>query len=965
MRLALILLVAGAATLAVVQLLPSGPRQRVDLKRQESGDRSTRSAPPLAGPVDPGSVSGSHVFSPQYRTATLDGRRIEYAAAYLWCRRLTPGKAEGRHELEDVRILVNPPPQTTEELEHLVAVDPEMSPEALGPALLRLMDEAPGVAAPRGVLFGGQDLASARRILLSGGVQANLVDPRRPGRRVRLSTPEITLEFHQGRLVETRSDGEVVLTGDLGRVTGRGLVVDLEARRLVLEEDISLRKLGEEARAPGLGSLEAAGPLVYALTEGGAGRDLRGPARVTIQGPAVLRERTEGITLEGGAIILFLSGGTTRVTAVRVQDGVLARTALGTLRGAAADYRLETDGTARLEVDGKPLTFEMARTFSFASGQDEEPLVIRTSGVARLVRGPGRPRPPIKATLGPGIELAGAGLDLRGDRLELEIAELPANSAGDPRMATRPYPVSARLLGGVKGSLGGPQGDRRLDLAGESLLYRRHPGEEGGPSEDTLTLEGSPHLAWHSPGDGGETPLGPGNLDLAAGQTLHVAWDPLLQEPVRVRGKGGVTLSHRPSGPGGGPELVLQASRASLLLAPVWSWLSRGAGGRFPQAFVMEQLQAGGGVEAAYGQRYRARGLLLSYERSTDLLRLEAGRPGRLAEVVFEQTDGREQVVRAPWFTYRVGLKRATAGGGTRAHMLLPPLQSLRDGSTARDPVMTTVDAHVLEAQLRGRDPASGGGLEVARIQVRSGVVARQEQALATCGYLLMEPGSRHLLVTGSPARVQAFAPGDPEKVVEFVEARRLVGAPEGLELSGDVRLRFRARRGETALDLLARGSSGGEEEAPDPIRPVHLQAGGRVFLTRRLLDISGGANVVRGDPAGDGFRLDAEHLLLFLTPPPEGSSRLRIFRAVAAGEVDFRSGDLRGRGDRMVFDVPHKVVALTAGGDGVDLATAGQTWPAKPAYYLDASGEHLVVSSLAPAGFAPPEGDEEASGGR
>jgi hypothetical protein len=304
---------------------------------------------------------------------------------------------------------------------------------------------------------------------------------------------------------------------------------------------------------------------------------------------------------------------------------------------------------------------------------------------------------------------------------------------------------------------------------------------------------------------------------------------------------------------------------------------------------------------------------------------------------VVTDRDRNEQAIDAPRIRYRESVGELSATGGTESALYLPPLP-FPGREDSGIPIPTSVTAERIALTFAG-GLEGAAGIRPAEVLAEVGVRIRQENTEAVCSYARVALETRNAVVRGNPARVDVTRIVEGRRYEDFLTARslRLIGDEALLER--DVAGQFHSAPRDLAMSMViptSRVPRPSPDQGAPALIPFSMSSRGDLYLSRERIMLRNAARVTQGDPASDGFEVTGNKLTLMLLPAEPGTSRVRVARAVAEDQVEFKSSDLEGRGDVMVFDRDQSIVRLSSAKAPSTLRWQGRYEHARKEYVLD-----------------------------
>ena len=915
---------------------------------------STASRPGEPGEaMNPANAVAKVAFLRADAEGAVEGRPARWPSLHLAADR-SEATASGEIAVDGVTFLSQPRPKSIAELSTVVRVDDGLRAEAAVAEVRKAFGRVPGFRAGRAVLHTrgtARKLTDVAGMSLTGGVRLWLVDPSDPGEDLMLDCEEAEVTCDGGEPVRFETPARVVLSRPRANdavVSGVGLVLDLREGTMTLERDVAI-DLKALVRGKPLAeplTLTAGGPLVIAPDRSGAASKPKDAPRVFRLSSGTARI-AGGVTLKQGAA----TARSARATLQLAKGKAAASTA--TLEGDVSydngDWSAKSD---RLLIEPTPLGTR-ATLEPGPKGTVELRITAGGSFIPRTTKGGGDL---VVSTRGTVTAFPVAKSPDIGDVPATRIHELRAGpdvvmTAGGDRLKAREVrlwigdlPYEALPIAGASGALRKRQPFRAYASAAEGetdgwflraseWFVRRSFDRNGDPLEDRLTFKGDYDVVMKDVSTakvdpaaipGGAKPaatLKPAKGDrlvLAGPGTLEVVRTPFDNGPTTFAATGNVTAKLE-APMSAKPKVQLEATSMEALITPIV------VGNGDAVVHRLETISAEKNVHLIVDGGVRARGGRLKYDPSIDELELAGSGRTERARIEITPESGVPQSVRAASMVWQGQVARLLATGNVEGDLLLARLP-WADGTGATLPVASTVTCEKVSVLL---DPAKvkSTGFEPLSIHAEGRVSMRQPDRTLTCGVFDYDPRTRSGSISGRPVTYSVDRVLGKGVGKDLITTDILVFDKGEAVARGPVQGVYHADRRRTALRI---GRSATATPSSEELVPIRLLCRGNVVVAPNRLTLDDRVELTSGDPKGDGYHVEADHVLFEFENDSAGAD---VAFAVLSGDVIYVSKELEGRGDIMVLDRLRKQASLKADGrmkTGVYLRLGASTQTAR-----------------------------------
>ena len=885
--------------------------------------------------MNPANAVAKVAFLRAEAEGVIGGRTVKWPSLHLAADR-SEATTSGEIGVDGVTFLSQPRPKSTAELANVVRVDDGLGAAAAVAEVRKFFGKIPGFQAGRAVLHTrgtARKLTDVTGMSLTGGVRLWLVDPNDPGEDFLLDCDHAEIGCDAGEPVRFETTSRVVLSRprtDDAVLSGVGLVLDLREGTMTLEKNITvdLRALvrGKPLEEPI--ALTAGGPLVIAPARSGAASKPKDAPRVFRLSSGTVRI-AGGVTLKQGAAVarsaqatlLFAKGKATASTAVLEGDVDYANgdwsakahrlliepTALGT----KATLEPTAQGTVDLKVAA-------GGSFIPRTTKGAGDLVISTRGT--VTANPVSKSPDVgdvpatkihELRAGPDVAMTADGNRLSAREVRIWIGDLPYEAlpiarAGGALRKRQPFRAYAAA---AEGETDG------WFLRAREWFIRRSFDRNGDPLEDRLTFKGDYDVVMKDVSTakvdpaaipGGAKPaatLKPAKGDrlvLAGPGTLEVVRTPFDNGPTTFTASGNV-VARLEAPMSAKPKVQLEAAAMEALITPI---VVRDSGGD-SVVHRLETIAAEKNVHLIVDGGIRARGGRLKYDPSIDELELASSGRNDRARIEITPEVGPPQSVRAASMVWQGQVARLLATGNVEGDLVLARLPWAGDAGTPA-PVASVVTCEKVSVLL---DPAKvkSTGFEPLSIHAEGKVSMRQPDRTLTCGIFDYDPRSRSGSIGGHPVTYSVDRILGKGIGKDLITTDLLVFEKGEAIARGPVKGVYHADRRRTALRL---GRSATAPQTSDDLVPIRLLCRGNVVVAPNRLTLDDRVELTSGDPKGDGYHVEADHVLFEFE---NGSAGSDVAFAVLSGDVIYVSKELEGRGDIMVLDRLRKQASLKA----------------------------------------------------
>ncbi len=487
---------------------------------------------PLAG------ESGKDTFFLERAETEIGGRIQVYPRIYYHIRSWQ--REEGlRYAARDLLAVINPRPATPEDLESLLVLDNDASPDALR----RLLEKAgPGTSvlrAPKATILGGNGIDSVQELELYGGFSVDVGRRKGLPPALRLEGDEAKATFDGNELNALIVAREFKAHGETMEMSGQGLVARRNEGSLLIRRLPHLEmKDAQDGRT--LLDVTAAGLMRFVPEKDDDGSDFLRTLRLSdgiLHLEDDVRVRIQEFALSGDSLDATLATdaeGQTHFTRGAVEGHVELSARGGIIRGEKAVVDVAADGTFVIHFTGSPVHV----SWNSSTGDGRLPSGLTASCTGPLViHGPARNPPPLTVALTITLEddvtisLArrrGQPLTVGGDSMTLSFGPVPSNRAAPPKERYR-----YELLGGVlDGDVQGRDAAGRFDCP--RLELDRLINADGLLQTEVVRLRGPAAIRWKDPEADPATTL---TLEAARVLRLDYPASPFVAVGVRAEGE--------------------------------------------------------------------------------------------------------------------------------------------------------------------------------------------------------------------------------------------------------------------------------------------------------------------------------------------------------------------------------------------------------------------------------------------